>query len=149
LLLQFILHRLFRRRIGPPLDECIMLNSETLRLAGLDDLWWGKPDLDAALEDVPTGEEVVLLSHNPDFAEEHPDPRVGLALSGHTHGGQVYLPLLGAPWAPTRYGEKYLAGLVRGPASQVFVTRGLGEAGVPLRFNCPPEINLLTLASCL
>lgn len=119
--------------------------SEPLWLAGVDDLWWGKPDLDAALRDVPERAAVVLLSHNPDFAELSPNPRVGLMLSGHTHGGQVYLPWVGSPWLPSRYGEKYRHGLVQGPASQVFVSRGLGEAGYPVRFNAPPEIVVLTL----
>jgi predicted MPP superfamily phosphohydrolase len=123
----------------------VSIGSDWLWFAGVDDLWWGKPDLTSALRKVPAGAEVVLLAHNPDFAEVRPDPRVGLVLSGHTHGGQAYLPGLGAAWAPTQFGDKYLAGLVQGPASQVFVTRGLGEAGIPLRFNCPPEINLLTL----
>ncbi len=122
------------------------IGSEALWLAGVDDLWWGKPDLRTALRDVPKGAEVVLLAHNPDFAEVRPDPRVGLMLSGHTHGGQVYLPGLKAPWMPSRFGDKYKGGLVQGPASQVFVSRGLGEAGIPLRLNCPPEINLLSLA---
>lgn len=116
-----------------------------LWLAGVDDLWWGRPDLGAALREVPDGSAVVLLSHNPDFAEEHPDPRVGLILSGHTHGGQAVLPLLGTMWLPSRYGDKYRCGLVRGPSSQVFVSCGIGTAGLPLRLNCPPEINLLTL----
>jgi len=120
-------------------------NGETLWLAGIDDLWWGKPDLDAALRRVPATAAVLLLSHNPDFAELSPDPRVGLMLSGHTHGGQAYVPGYGPLWLPSRYGSKYCGGLVRGPVSQVFVSRGLGEAGVPLRLNCPPEINLLTL----
>jgi hypothetical protein len=111
----------------------------------VDDLWWGKPDLDTALRQVPDGAAVVLLCHNPDFAESHPDPRVGLMLSGHTHGGQVYLPQSGSPWIPSRHGDKYRAGLVQGPAARVFVSRGLGESGVPVRLNCPPEINLLTL----
>ena len=123
----------------------VAIGSEAVWLAGVDDLWWGRPDLPAALRDVPAGAAVVLLAHNPDFAEVAPDPRVGLVLSGHTHGGQVYLPGLGAAWMPSRYGDKYRGGLVRGPASQVFVSRGLGEAGIPLRLNCPPEINLLTL----
>ena len=118
---------------------------ESLWLAGVDDLWWGKPSVKAALQGVPAGAAVVLLSHNPDVAEEQPDKRVGLMLSGHTHGGQVYLPAIGSPWLPSRYGDKYRHGLVPGPASRVFVSRGLGEAGVPLRLNCPPEINLLTL----
>ena len=89
----------------------------------------------------------MLLCHNPDYAEAAPDARVGLMLSGHTHGGQVYLPVLGSAWLPSRYGDKYRRGLVQGPASKVFVSRGLGEAGVPLRVNAPPEINLLTLTA--
>ena len=88
----------------------------------------------------------MLLSHNPDFAEDYPDERVGLMLSGHTHGGQIYLPGCGSKWLPSKYGTKYRGGLVRGPASQVFISRGLGEAGVPMRMNVPPEINVLTLA---
>lgn len=120
---------------------------ETLWLGGVDDLYWGRPNLSEALSGVPDRAAVVLLCHNPDYAELEPDPRVGLMLSGHTHGGQIYLPGYGATWIPSRFGEKYRVGLVQGPASQVFVSRGLGESGVPLRFNCPPEINLLTLVS--
>ncbi|CAN5421571.1 metallophosphoesterase [soil metagenome] len=118
---------------------------EHLHLAGVDEMWWGKPDQQAALKDCPDGAAVILLSHNPDFAEENPNPRVDLVLSGHTHGGQICLPLVGPLWLPSRYGLKYRAGLVQGPASQVFISCGIGVAGVPLRFNCPPEINLLTL----
>ncbi len=118
---------------------------DELWIAGVDDLWWGKPDLTAALHGIPAGAAVVLLAHNPDYAEDVRDPRVGLMLSGHTHGGQVYLPGFGAGWMPSRFGDKYRGGLVEGPAHQVFVSRGLGEAGVPVRLNCPPEINLLTL----
>lgn len=115
-----------------------------LWFAGVDDLYYGRPDLTAALSGVPAG-AVVLLAHNPDFAEVSPDPRVGLQLSGHTHGGQIYFPMAGAAWLPSKYGNKYCSGLVAGPASPVFVSRGLGEAGIPMRLNCPPEINVLTL----
>jgi predicted MPP superfamily phosphohydrolase len=124
----------------------VVIGSDSLWLAGVDDLWWGKPDLAAALQEVPQDAAVILLAHNPDFAELHPDSRVSLILSGHTHGGQAYLPGVGTAWMPSQYGAKYRGGLVAGPASPVFVSRGLGEAGVPLRLNCPPEINLLTLA---
>ncbi|OWK34625.1 metallophosphoesterase [Fimbriiglobus ruber] len=123
----------------------VTAGGDHLWLAGVDDLWWGKPDLKAALREVPESVATVLLAHNPDFAEENPSDRVGLVLSGHTHGGQVYLPGLGAPWLPSRYGAKYRCGLVQGPASPVYVSRGLGEAGIPLRLSCPPEIVLLTL----
>lgn len=123
----------------------VTCQGEKLWLAGVDDLWWGKPNLGQALEAVPGGAALVLLCHNPDFLEEQPDARVGLALCGHTHGGQIYLPCLGAAYLPSRYGDKYRHGLVQGPASAVFVSRGLGEASVLIRLNAPPEINLLTL----
>lgn len=144
--------RVYREVVaGTPLADVtnrnrrVVRNGDELWLAGVDDLYWGRPDLAAALAGIPAGAAVVLLSHNPDFAEESPDARVGLVLSGHTHGGQIYLPVAGSPWMPSRYGAKYRHGFVRGPASGVFVTRGLGEAGLPLRVNAPPEINLLTL----
>jgi predicted MPP superfamily phosphohydrolase len=126
-------------------NQSVTRNGSRLWVAGVDDLWWGKPDLGVALAGVPDGAAVVTLSHNPDFAEDKPDARVGLVLSGHTHGGQVYLPGAGTLWLPSKYGDKYRSGFVRGPVSGVFVSRGLGEAGVPLRVNVPPEINLLTL----
>jgi predicted MPP superfamily phosphohydrolase len=124
----------------------VALGAEHLWVAGVDDLWWGKPDLNRALDGVPAGAAVILLAHNPDFAEDAPNGRVGLILSGHMHGGQVYLRGLGSSWLPSKYGAKYRYGLVQGPASSVFVSRGLGEAGVPLRINSPPEVCLLTLA---
>jgi predicted MPP superfamily phosphohydrolase len=126
-------------------NRAVSSGADRLWLAGVDDLWWGKPDIDRALAGVPAGAAVVLLSHNPDFAEDRPDGRVGLVLSGHTHGGQVYLRGLGSAWLPSKYGDKYRYGLVRGPASAVFVSRGLGEAGVPLRIGAAPEVCLLTL----
>ncbi len=125
----------------------LTVDGQHLWLAGVDDLYWGRPDLGKALEGKPVEAPVILLAHNPDFAEDVPDPRVGLVLSGHMHGGQIYLPGLGASWLPSKYGHKYRHGLVNGPTSQVFVSRGLGEAGVPLRLNSPPEINVLTLAN--
>jgi uncharacterized protein len=124
----------------------IKLDGCRLRIGGVDDLWWGEQDLDAALGDATDGDACVLLSHNPDYAETLRDPRVGLVLSGHMHGGQIVVPGLGYHCIPSRYGLKYLQGLVRAPRTQVFVSRGLGTVGLPLRIRCRPEINLLTLA---
>jgi len=76
----------------------------------------GKPNLNAALDGIPNGEAVILLAHNPDYAETNSDPRVGLVLSGHTHGGQAYVPGCGAAWMPSKYGAKYRSGLARSPA---------------------------------
>ena len=116
-----------------------------LRLAGVGDLWTDRQDLDAALGDAVDNDTALLLSHNPDYVEEITDHRVGLVLSGHTHGGQVVLPLVGAPRVPSRFGQKYLEGLVVGPQCQVYVSRGLGTVTPPVRFCCRPEIVLLTL----
>jgi predicted MPP superfamily phosphohydrolase len=91
----------------------------------------------------------LLLSHNPDVAEEKAfvgsGLRVDLMVSGHTHGGQIYIPGLGAPFVPSRYGQKYAQGLVQGPTCPVFVCRGLGLSTLPLRVGVPPEIAVLEL----
>jgi hypothetical protein len=116
-----------------------------LRLAGVGDYWEDKQDLGKALGDTKDSETCVLLSHNPDFTEEVEDPRVGLILSGHTHGGQVVLPYYGAPFVPSGYGQKYRNGLVKTEFTQVYVTRGVATIYPPVRFCCPPEVVLVTL----
>ena len=97
-----------------------------------------------ALRSVPPGEPVLLLTHNPDVFPEVP-ARVTLTLAGHTHGGQVKLPVLGTPVVPSRYGRRYAAGLVVEDGKRLFVTPGLGTSILPVRFGVPPEISLLTL----
>jgi len=116
-----------------------------LRICGVGDLWTDHQDLEAALGDATERDATILLSHNPDFVETIRDPRVGLVLSGHTHGGQVVVPGFGAPIVPSRYGQKYLYGLVQGPCCEVFVTRGAGTITPPVRFLCRPEVVLITL----
>ncbi len=123
----------------------ISRDSRTMRIGGVGDLWKEKQDLRAALRGTRIPDSAILLSHNPDFAEQITDDRVGLVVSGHTHGGQCVLPLVGAPILPSRFGQKYRAGLCRAPVAKVFVTTGIGHSFPPLRFNCPAEIALLTL----
>ncbi len=118
-----------------------------LRLAGVDDLWRGTPDVPAAVGDATPADACLLVSHNPDVAETLRDPRVGLMLSGHTHGGQVVVPGYGAPIVPSRYGQKYLKGLVDAPVTRVYVSRGLGTVSPPMRFGSRPELTLATLAA--
>ncbi len=115
------------------------------RLAGIDDLWTGTRDLPAALGDARAGDACLLVSHNPDVAENLTDPRVGLVLSGHTHGGQVVFPGMGAPFVPSRYGQKYLKGYVEAPRTHVYVSRGLGTTTGPVRVGSRPELTLITL----
>jgi predicted MPP superfamily phosphohydrolase len=116
-----------------------------LRICGVGDLWTDRQDLDSALGDASERDAVLLLSHNPDFVETIRDARVGLVLSGHIHGGQVIVPGFGAPIVPSRYGQKYLYGLVQGPSCRVFVTRGVGTISPPVRVFCRPEVALITL----
>jgi uncharacterized protein len=120
--------------------------SDRLWLCGVGDFWEDVQDLPAALHRTTEQDAVILLSHNPDYVEHIDDPRVGLVLSGHTHGGQVNLPIIGAPIVPSVYGQKYVQGLVQGPMAQVFVTRGIGTITPPVRFLCRPEVVLITLA---
>jgi predicted MPP superfamily phosphohydrolase len=127
--------------------EWIVRGSDRFRVAGVDDLWTGNIDVHAALGYATREDACLLLSHNPDLAETLRDDRVGLMLSGHTHGGQVLFPTGGAPWVPSRYGKKYLRGLVKAPGTQVLVSRGLGTSGVPIRIGSRPEINLITLTA--
>lgn len=111
-----------------------------IRICGVDDLNLGDPDAESALADATTSDIVLMLSHNPDFLETLTDPRVTLALSGHTHGGQIRIPGWGAPVIPSEYGQKYAYGLVNAPTTQVLVTSGVGTIIVPARFCCPPEV---------
>ncbi|WP_027893694.1 metallophosphoesterase [Calidithermus chliarophilus] len=109
-----------------------------LYLAGVDDLWHGNPDLAAALRDAPRDAATLLLSHNPDLLPQVPE-WVSLTLCGHTHGGQVCLPLIGAVHAPSRYGTRFAQGFHRAPAAG-FVSRGLGTTWLPVRTFCDAEV---------
>lgn len=132
----------------------LTIGADMLYLAGLDDGWSGQPDLSLALSDAPHDVPVILLMHEPDYADYYSlDGRVALQLSGHSHGGQVRLPGLGAIRLP-RYGRKYDSGLYQVNDMWLYTNRGIGVmAGVPVagiasppvRFNCPPEITEITL----
>ena len=119
--------------------------ADRLRLAGVDDKRKGRPRLRTALGDMTGLDACLLFTHNPDYVERVRDRRVDLVLCGHTHGGQVYLPGYGAPVTSSHYGQKYRAGLVQGPRARVYVSRGIGTIGPPVRVCCPPEIVLLVL----
>ena len=114
-------------------------------LAGMDDGWSGQPDLNQAVEKAPSGVPIVLLLHEPDLVDETSlDPRIALQLSGHTHGGQVLLAGRPPIFTPD-LGKKYSQGLFKVNDTWLYTNRGLGVISVPLRFNCPPEVTLLTL----
>jgi predicted MPP superfamily phosphohydrolase len=122
------------------------LDRDSLCIAGLGDLWEDRVSFDEALRDVPRSTPCIVLSHNPDAAElVRKNDRVDLMLSGHTHGGQIRLPRIGAPIAPSQFGKKYLGGMCHGPNCPVVVSRGIGLAGIPLRFQVPPELVQISL----
>ncbi len=118
---------------------------EKLYLAGVDDIWEKQHDLTQALNGIPTDAPIILLAHEPDYADEVTlTQRVGLMLSGHTHGGQVRLPGKGALVLPY-LGTKYQAGLYELDGMALYVNRGVGMVPPLVRFDCPPEITLITL----
>jgi predicted MPP superfamily phosphohydrolase len=120
---------------------------ERLWLAGVADPAAGQPNLHLAIPAHPDG-PVLLMAHAPDFADEviaHPRGHiVDMMFSGHSHGGQVRLPLIGPVILPLG-GKKYVEGLFRFDHLQLYVNRGIGTVGMPFRLNCPPEITLFTL----
>jgi len=123
----------------------IQVGRQDLFLAGLDDGWSGRPDLNAALQSAPAEAPVILLFHEPDLADRVSlDPRVSLQLAGHSHGGQVRFPVIGAPVLPY-LSWKYDMGLYRIRDMWLYTNRGIGVTNIPIRYNCPPEITLFTL----
>ncbi len=119
-------------------------------LAGLDDALMGSPDVEKA---VPASirnqrnEPLILLCHEPDYTDtviRHAGQAVDLILSGHTHGGQVRIPFMRAFHLPP-LGQKYVHGWFEFGKTHLYVNRGLGTVGVPVRFDCPPELTVFTL----
>ena len=113
-------------------------------IAGLNDIIGGDPDLEKTLSGIPGGETTILLCHEPDFADEVKKYPVGMQLSGHSHGGQVVLPLAGALYLPPM-ARKYPRGLRQLGCLSLYTSRGIGTVRVPVRLDCPPEVTLLTL----
>lgn len=115
-----------------------------LWIAGLDDDRCGKPDYEKALAGIPADSHFIALCHNPVMSESLSD-RECTVLSGHTHGGQVVIPLLTA-WKIRRIGSKnYWAGWYEHRKARCYVSRGLGNVAVPFRLFAPPEVTFFTL----
>ena len=122
-------------------------DGEKLHLAGLDDIYEQQQNLDAVLAQLPGSDCAILLAHEPDFADASAATgRFDLQISGHSHGGQVVLPLIGPPILPD-LGRKYPSGLYKVGNMYQYTTRGVGTSLPPVRFNCRPEITVLTLES--
>ena len=118
---------------------------KALWIAGAGDLWEDDIAIDMLLEGIPEEECRIVLAHNPDSADGPFAERIDLMISGHTHGGQVNLPFIGAPVLPVQ-NKNYSWGLKKSTKGHpVFISKGVGWAIYPVRFNCFPEIPLLEL----
>jgi len=118
-----------------------------LWVAGLADMRYRRPDIRAALEEVPNEprEPVLLMAHDPDLHPSVP-ARVALTLSGHIHAGQVAIPLLRRPLIPSHHGERYTRRHVVDGDRRLYISSGLGTSGLPLRFLAPPEVVVLEIS---
>jgi len=127
----------------------INVRGEKLYIIGTDSIWSGKVDATACWKG-HSGETVLALVHEPDvFDHLIPTHRVDLQLSGHTHGGQCRVPMIGYAPVKVRYGRKYIYGEYAQGDSRIFVSRGLGTVGHRVRFSCAPEVAILTLRKSL
>ena len=126
---------------------------QKLRILGLKDHVkiknWGK-EVKEALENREQTGDIIVLEHSPDYlwpiSSNMPNPNdLKLFIHGHTHGGQVWLPIVGAPFVPSNYGQRYTSGHIKENNFDMFVTTGIGTSILPFRFLVPPEIAVLTI----
>lgn len=125
-----------------------LINKSSIYIIGIDDAMLGKPDIEKALQNVPNDSYKILLSHAPDLADQAHPYGIELQLSGHSHGGQIKIPFLGALVTPP-YGEKYKEGyytIGRNRPLTLYVNRGLGTTRLPFRFLSRPELTIITLS---
>jgi uncharacterized protein len=122
----------------------ITLGSDTLWIAGIDETLLGDPDPPATFAQIPDDAASLALWHEPQFAEHAAAQGAFLQLSGHTHGGQIRLPGVGPIGLPVD-GKRHVIGLTDADGMSVYTARGVGVYRPPMRFNCPPEVTIITL----
>jgi len=139
-------NRIHRVLAGSPVRfiEHRVIDFPDFRLAGLHDWWSGRDDA-AFLKTLPHDKPLLILMHQPHSLRALHGVRFALAMAGHTHGGQVYLPWLTREMFLRIRDERYVNGYYDTPAGKLFVTPGVGLTGLPLRFDCPPTIDVLEL----
>ena len=114
-------------------------------LVGVSDYWTRSHDVNSALAGVGTDTSpIILFTHNPDLFPDVPS-RVSLTLAGHTHGGQVRFPFIGAPIVPSQFGVRFAAGHIVEGGRHLFVATGIGTSILPVRFRVPPAISVVTV----
>ncbi|OGB99002.1 MAG: hypothetical protein A3G35_17880 [candidate division NC10 bacterium RIFCSPLOWO2_12_FULL_66_18] len=123
----------------------IRTEQEPFAVAGIDDLGTGRPDLGAALRGLAPSVPTLLLSHRPEIFPQAADHGIPLTLAGHWHGGQIKLSFLGVDVSLAHLLSPYPEGLFRINTSHLYVSRGIGTTGTPIRLNAPPEVTLFRL----
>ncbi len=124
----------------------LKIGAARLGIVGLDDPVEGRPDMDAALADGSGSDATIWAMHAPGYADLlPPGVQASVLLSGHTHGGQIRLPLIPA-FTPSGSG-RFVAGWYSTVAAPLYVSRGIGTTGIRARLNCAPELPILTLKS--
>ena len=120
----------------------VTLHSQKIAIVGVDDAFMQECNLEKALHNIPTHTPRILLSHNPDIIRDPLSHDCDLIVSGHTHGGQIRLPFIGALGPiPTRISKKYDQGSFKlNKKCTLFITHGIGETWARARLFCPPEI---------
>ncbi len=141
-----VARRIERALAGSPVNfiEHRVVDFPDFRLAGLYDWWTGRDDA-AFLRTLPRDKPLLVLMHQPHSLRALRGVDFALAMAGHTHGGQVYLPWLTDEVFRLTRDEQYVDGYYDTPTGKLFVTPGVGITGVPLRFDCPPTIDVLEL----
>jgi len=142
----FVAGHLSERNIAVLRNAAIPIERGGARLwvVGLDDADYNLMDISRALATVPAGEATIVLVHEPDVADQLARYPADLQLSGHSHGGQIRIPLLPPLYLPS-LAKKYYEGLYRIGNLQLYTSRGIGTIGLPMRFDCLPEVTLFTL----
>lgn len=122
----------------------LQIGGQQMWVVGVDDPYYERHDLGRALTNVPAKAYKLLLAHSPEVMDQRPGQQVNLILCGHTHGGQIVLPLVGALVTRTRYPLRPASGWRRVGSAWMHISRGIGSS-LPVRFRCPPEANLIQL----
>ena len=126
----------------------ITIKGSTLAIAGTDNVWDGNPDPKRTFHGIPSNMATLALVHEPDYFDTIVQTRDSVVqFSGHSHGGQCRVPIVGYAPQKVLWGRKYLYGEFTHGSSTLFVTRGVGTTGLRVRFACRPELTLITLRS--
>ena len=125
--------------------DLFFFNGTEVNICGVEDMMHSSPDFSLATKKLNPGKLTIMLSHNPNYFDFIKNKNIDLTLSGHTHGGQIYINLAGIYLSPARLITRYTKGLFSENGSNLYVNSGLGTIGFPLRLNVPPEITVIKL----